>query len=95
MPSQSRELTITKFAQTIESYMKIGGLQIQSNIIDRATLEDAKKNPSEHPDLVVRVSGYTAYFNCQIQTYKSAYMIFFWAYTRKRAYTRKEDICSA
>lgn len=61
-PSPNRELTITKFAQSIESYMKMGGLQVQFNIIDRATLEDAKENPAKYPELLVRVSGYTAYF---------------------------------
>jgi formate C-acetyltransferase len=61
-PSLNRELTITKFAQSVESYMKMGGLQVQFNIIDRSTLEDAKENPAKYPDLLVRVSGYTAYF---------------------------------
>ena len=42
--------------------MKMGGLQVQFNIIDRATLEDARENPAKYPDLLVRVSGYTAYF---------------------------------
>ena len=61
-PSTNRQLTITKFAQSIEAYMKMGGLQVQFNIINRATLEDAKENPANYPDLLVRVSGYTAYF---------------------------------
>jgi len=61
-PYSNRELMITKFAQSIEAYMKMGGLQVQFNIIDRATLEDAKENPANYPDLLVRVSGYTAYF---------------------------------
>ncbi|MDY6911921.1 MAG: pyruvate formate lyase family protein, partial [Chloroflexota bacterium] len=38
-PSSNRELTITKFAQSVEAYMLMGGLQVQFNIIDRATLE--------------------------------------------------------
>jgi formate C-acetyltransferase len=42
--------------------MKEGGLQVQFNIIDRAELEDAIENPMNHQDLLVRVSGYTAYF---------------------------------
>ncbi|MBT9169119.1 MAG: Choline trimethylamine-lyase [Syntrophomonadaceae bacterium] len=61
-PSPNRELMITKFAQTVEAYMKMGGLQVQFNIINRATLEDARRNPAKYPDLLVRVSGYTAYF---------------------------------
>ena len=61
-PSSNRELTIEKFAQSVEAYMKMGGLQVQFNIIDRAALEDAREHPENHPDLLVRVSGYTAYF---------------------------------
>lgn len=61
-PSSNRELTIGKFAHSVEAFMRMGGLQVQFNIIDRATLEDAKKNPDNYPDLLVRVSGYTAYF---------------------------------
>ena len=61
-PSPNRELTITKFAQSVEAYMRMGGLQVQFNIIDRAILEDAMENPDKYPELLVRVSGYTAYF---------------------------------
>ncbi|MDD5093495.1 MAG: pyruvate formate lyase family protein [Dehalococcoidia bacterium] len=61
-PSENRELTITKFAQSVEAYMRTGGLQVQFNIISRETLEDARNNPANYPDLLVRVSGYTAYF---------------------------------
>ncbi|UCG84485.1 MAG: formate acetyltransferase, partial [Dehalococcoidia bacterium] len=50
------------FAADVEAYMKMGGLQVQFNIIDRAILKNAMKNPSNHTDLLVRVSGYTAYF---------------------------------
>ncbi len=54
--------TSPKFAYTIEAFFKMGGLQVQFNIIDRKTLEDAKKHPEKYPDLFVRVSGYSAYF---------------------------------
>jgi len=53
---------ISSLAGHIEAYMQMGGLQVQCNLIDRATLEDARKNPLNHPHLLVRVSGYTAYF---------------------------------
>ena len=53
---------ISSLADHIEAYMQMGGLQVQCNLIDRATLEDARKNPLNHPHLLVRVSGYTAYF---------------------------------
>ncbi|MBT9138504.1 MAG: Choline trimethylamine-lyase [Syntrophomonadaceae bacterium] len=54
--------TLPKFANTIEAFFKMGGLQVQFNIIDRKTLEDAKRHPERYPDLFVRVSGYSAYF---------------------------------
>ena len=31
-------------------------------VVDRAEMEDAKVHPEEHPELVVRVAGYSAYF---------------------------------
>jgi formate C-acetyltransferase len=40
----------------------MGGLQVQFNIIDRKTLEEARKHPKNYQDLFVRVSGYSAYF---------------------------------
>ena len=39
-----------------------GGVEIQFNIIDHQTLVDAFYNPEKYPELLVRVSGYTAYF---------------------------------
>ncbi len=54
--------TVPKFADTIEAFFKMGGLQVQFNIIDRKTLEEAKKHPKNYADLFVRVSGYSAYF---------------------------------
>ncbi len=39
------------------------GMQIQVNVLDAETLRKAKADPSEFPNLLVRVSGYCAYFN--------------------------------
>ncbi|MBW2219798.1 MAG: formate C-acetyltransferase/glycerol dehydratase family glycyl radical enzyme, partial [Deltaproteobacteria bacterium] len=47
----------------ILGYFKKGGMQIQFNIMDHSILADAKTHPQKYPDLVVRVSGYSAYFN--------------------------------
>lgn len=58
----SSTTTLPKFANTIEAFFKMGGLQVQFNIIDRKTLEDARRHPERYPDLFVRVSGYSAYF---------------------------------
>ncbi|MFW9800799.1 MAG: glycine radical domain-containing protein [Candidatus Thorarchaeota archaeon] len=51
-----------KFLSLIEGYFALGGLHVQFNVVDRETLEDAKVNPLQHRDLIVRVAGYSAYF---------------------------------
>jgi formate C-acetyltransferase len=53
---------IPMFAASVDTYMKLGGLQVQFNLIDRATLKEARDHPEKHPNLLVRVSGYSAYF---------------------------------
>lgn len=40
-----------------------GGLEVQVNVLDAETLRAAKADPSAFPNLLVRVSGYCAYFN--------------------------------
>jgi pyruvate formate-lyase/glycerol dehydratase family glycyl radical enzyme len=42
---------------------ELSGWHVQYNIVSRETLLDAKRNPAKHRDLVVRVAGYSAYFN--------------------------------
>ena len=39
-----------------------GGTLININILDKDTIMEANKNPDAYPDLVVRVTGFTAYF---------------------------------
>ncbi len=46
----------------IETYFAMGGMEIQFNVIDRATLLAAQAEPGRYADLVVRVSGFSAYF---------------------------------
>lgn len=41
---------------------QLNGFHVQYNIVDRATLEDAKAHPEKHKDLIVRVAGYSAFF---------------------------------
>jgi formate C-acetyltransferase len=61
-PLPSQTVTIDKLAGSIKGYMNKRGLQVQCNIIDRETLKDAHDHPKKHRELLVRVSGYTAYF---------------------------------
>lgn len=51
-----------KLSALIRGYFELGGRHVQFNVVDTATLEDARDHPERYPDLVVRVSGYCAYF---------------------------------
>jgi formate C-acetyltransferase len=58
-----REEDQKKLGSLIRTYFKFGGHHIQFNIVDTATLHDAQKHPDEYKDLLVRVAGYSDYFN--------------------------------
>lgn len=51
--------TVTKL---IESHFRQGGTLININILDGEKIMEANENPDLYPDLVVRVTGFTAYF---------------------------------
>jgi formate C-acetyltransferase len=51
-----------KLIDLTEGFLRRGGTQIQYNIIDVETLKDARRNPENHKDLLVRVGGYSAFF---------------------------------
>ncbi|MEA1923571.1 MAG: pyruvate formate lyase family protein [Pseudomonadota bacterium] len=51
------------FIDMVDSYFSMGGLHCQFNILSKETLEDAYENPAEHENLLVRVAGYSAFFN--------------------------------
>ena len=46
----------------VEVYFARGGMQVQFTVQDRATLLAAQADPEAYRDLLVRVSGYSAYF---------------------------------
>lgn len=58
-----RDQDIAKFGELIREYFKLGGHHIQFNIVDTETLKEAQKNPDSFRDLLVRVAGYSDYFN--------------------------------
>ena len=51
-----------KLADFTETFMRMGGMHIQYNILDAKTLQKAKEHPEQYKDLIVRVAGYSAYF---------------------------------
>ena len=44
-------------------FNRLQGYHVQFNVVDRATLLDAQAHPEAHKDLIVRVAGYSAFFN--------------------------------
>ena len=46
----------------VETYLTRGGFEIQINAVGRETLLEARDQPELHPDLLVRVAGYSDYF---------------------------------
>jgi len=54
---------LNNVSSLIRSYFKMMGHHIQFNVVDRAVLIDAQKNPDEYKDLIVRVAGYSDHFN--------------------------------
>jgi formate C-acetyltransferase len=59
----SNEQGIRNFVALIRTYCDLGGWHIQFNIINESMLKDAQKHPEKYPSLIVRVAGYSAYFN--------------------------------
>ena len=57
------ENNFDKFVQFIFSAIKRGFFQMQLNVVKSQTLIEARKNPSLYPNLIVRVWGFSAYFN--------------------------------
>jgi formate C-acetyltransferase len=53
---------IEKLAALLRAYNEVGGTALQINVIDGATLRDAQKNPDQYSNLMVRVTGYNAFF---------------------------------
>jgi formate C-acetyltransferase len=54
---------IEKLLHLIRSYFRLDGHHIQFNVVTAQTLRDAQKNPDQYRNLIVRVAGYSDYFN--------------------------------
>ncbi|TNF38533.1 MAG: glycyl radical protein [Bacteroidetes bacterium] len=57
------ENSYQKLTALIRSYFSLDGHHIQFNVVNADTLRDAQKNPELYRDLIVRVAGYSDYFN--------------------------------
>jgi formate C-acetyltransferase len=58
-----REGDVDRLASLIRSYFALGGHHVQFNIVDTATLYAAQQSPDDYRDLLVRMAGYSDYFN--------------------------------
>ncbi len=78
IPECDTKTMLDNFTAAVQGYFdddkgqRDGGMEIQFNVVDREYLERLAKDPTQVPDpyLLVRVSGYTAYFkdlNTQMQ----------------------------
>jgi formate C-acetyltransferase len=53
---------VTKLEDMTKTYFSQGGMEIQYNVVDGATLRKAQQHPEEYHNLVVRIAGFSAYF---------------------------------
>lgn len=51
-----------KLRTMTRTYMEMGGMEVQYNIISSETMRAAQADPDTHRDLVVRIAGFSAYF---------------------------------
>jgi formate C-acetyltransferase len=56
------ETALTNIGSLIRTHFDMGGTLFNINVLDADTLRAANEDPSAYPDLVVRVTGFTAYF---------------------------------
>lgn len=54
---------IEKVAALVKTFISLGGHELQLNSISRERLLDAQAHPEKYPDLIVRVWGWSGYFN--------------------------------
>jgi pyruvate-formate lyase len=55
--------SIARLTHLIRGYFRLDGHHVQFNVVSAKTLKEAQKNPEKYRDLIVRVAGYSDYFN--------------------------------
>lgn len=54
--------SVSKVARLVKTFMDLGGHQLQLNAVNLEVMRDAQRHPENHPRLVVRIWGWSAYF---------------------------------
>lgn len=61
-PGDSHSETLDHFMSYVQSFFDLGGMQWQFNVVSSDTMREAMVHPEDYRWLIVRVSGYNAYF---------------------------------
>lgn len=61
-PGDSHRQTVDTLYSYAKAYTDLGGMQMQLNVVSSDTLRDAMEHPENYHNLLVRISGYNAYF---------------------------------
>jgi formate C-acetyltransferase len=54
----------------IKTHNRQGGTLINMNVVSKEQILEAHEDPMTHPDLMIRVTGYSAYFRCLSREYR-------------------------
>jgi len=60
--SDTHEAMVNNMYSYVKTYFDLGGMQMQMNVVSSAVLRDAMAHPENYRNLIVRISGYNAYF---------------------------------
>ena len=61
-PNDTHAETVEHLTSYARAYANLGGMQMQFNVVSSDTMRAAMANPDAYRDLMVRISGYNAYF---------------------------------
>ncbi len=61
-PKDSQADAVNHLYSYVKTYFELGGMQMQFNVVTTAILKDAMVHPENYRNLLVRISGYNAYF---------------------------------
>jgi len=61
-PQETHAQILDRMSATVGAYFDMGGMQMQFNVVGSETLRQAMDDPLQYRDLLVRISGYNAYF---------------------------------
>lgn len=61
-PKDSHEQVVNNLYAYAKAYCDLGGMQMQFNVVSSDTMRAAMESPDDYRDLLVRISGYNAYF---------------------------------